>query len=79
MIKNTEIFSEVVRLLAAQIAEDVFEEGSEVGYPVTRIAFKARNDCTDDERELGGLCQSSLARCIQTAITRAVVKYIKQG
>lgn len=74
MLEQHEIFSEIVRMSAKQVVDDLFDLGGELGAPVTRIAFKSRPHRGDNERELGGLGKEPLERVIREALTTAVRK-----
>jgi len=72
MYKREEWFDAAVHAAARRVAEDLFELGSELGYPTTRIAFKADGDTLDSEREMGGLCLDSLIRHVRESLEAAV-------
>ena len=72
MFKSDEAFAAVMQIAARRVAEDLFEPGSELGYPTTRIAFKADGVVSGVERELGGLCLDGLIRHIRDSLEAAV-------
>lgn len=61
----------LIQLLAEKIAADVFEVGSELGEPCTRIAYMT-GQWGVDEKQMGGSNIHSLTNIIEASLLKHV-------
>ena len=69
----------LIQLLAEKIAADVFEVGSELGQPCTRLAYMS-GELNVDEKQMGGSNIHSLTNIIAASLhNQSIAKINKNG